>query len=145
MLYLCLTGLRDVEKPHIELIEAVVGQNVVLPCTANSRVDYTIVSVEWNKKNEDNTKLVLYSPGHGLYNFWLNVTLDIDKNKSKSFPLHLSAVNKWNSGIYVCHISSFPLGSLSFETELKVKGKNMPSHTIHTYYPDYTVWATLNV
>lgn len=122
--------------PRKEVIETVVGQNVVLPCTINSRTDYKIVSIEWSKKNEKNTKLSLYSPRHGLHQFWPNVTLEIgnDADKSNSFPLHLSAVNKWDSGIYICHISAFPLGSLSFETELKIKGKNMLSHTIYIPY-----------
>lgn len=131
---MCLTGHKDVEVFHYETMEAVVGQNVALPCTIYSRTDIKIASTEWRKKNEENkiTKLALYSPIYGLNLFRPNVTIQTernDANNSYSFPLYLSAVNKWDSGIYICDITSFPLGSLRYETELKIKGKYTPSHT----------------
>ncbi|XP_078122075.1 uncharacterized protein LOC144527724 isoform X2 [Sander vitreus] len=101
-------------------MEAVVGQNVTLPCTVNGSTDLKIVSIEWRKNKNEDTKLVLYSEKFGINRFWPNVTIQIE-NKSMGSHLHLFRVAKWDSGFYICDITSFPLGTIRSETELEIK------------------------
>lgn len=73
-----------------------------------------------------NPKLALFSQGHGVHLFWPNVTIDIEKNhanKSTGSYLHLLEVKKWDGGIYICDVATFPFGSIRRETELKIKGE----------------------
>lgn len=117
-----LTGLQNPEVIHNEALEAEVGQNVSLPCLIKNVTGFQIVNIEW-RKNE--TKLLVYSPGFGHHSFWSNVSIQIlatgtDKAGSHLF---LPGVNKWDSGIYVCVIATYPLGSIKKETSLTVKGK----------------------
>ncbi|XP_023257383.1 T-cell surface protein tactile-like [Seriola lalandi dorsalis] len=116
-----IQGLPDVERTRYEVTEAVVGQNITLPCTVKSDPQLKIVNVEWSKKN---TKLALYSQLYGVHLFWPNVTIQIENdtaNKLMGSYLHLPAVNEWDSGIYICDIAAFPSGSIRRETELKIK------------------------
>lgn len=124
---MCLTGLQDVEVFHYEKMEAAVGMHITLPCTLKDRTDLKIVSIEWSKNG--NEKLAVYSPRFGRHLFWHNVTLQIENN-SGSY-LHLHGVSKWDGGIYICDLTTFPLGAIRSETELKIKdeGKYMQSHT----------------
>lgn len=119
---MCLTGLQDVQVFHEEKMEAVVGQDVVLPCIVKKSTDLQIVGIEWRKNRNENTKLALYSSVFGLNLFWPNVTFQLE-NSSIGSNLHLSGVTKWDSGIYICDLTTFPLGSIRRETELKIKGK----------------------
>lgn len=119
---MCSTGLPNVERDHFETAEAEVGQNITLPCLMKSTSDLKIANIEWKKAN---TKLVLYSPVHGVHQFWPNVTIEAVNNTEGGLMgsyLHLFDVNKWDSGIYTCDVSTFPLGSIRRETELKIKG-----------------------
>lgn len=98
------------------------GQNVTLPCTVKGSPDLKIVSIEWRKNKNEDTKLVLYSEKFGINRFWPNVTMQIE-NESMGSHLHLFRVAKWDSGFYICDITSFPLGTIRRETELEIKGK----------------------
>uniref|UniRef100_A0A3P9DEU2 Immunoglobulin V-set domain-containing protein n=1 Tax=Maylandia zebra TaxID=106582 RepID=A0A3P9DEU2_9CICH len=77
---MCLTGIQGVELFYYEKMEAVVGQNVSLPCTLKSATDNKIVSIEWSKETNKNTKLGLYSQFYGIHVFWQNITIQIEKN-----------------------------------------------------------------
>lgn len=123
---MCSTGRQDVEVFYNKKMEAVVGQNVTLPCIINSSTDLKLVSVEWSKNKNENTKLALYSPGHGQRIFWPNITIQTENNLTGSY-LHLSQVAKWDSGIYFCDLTTFPQGTIRKETELKIKGKTKAS------------------
>ncbi|XP_028451408.1 T-cell surface protein tactile [Perca flavescens] len=131
-----IQGLQDVEVFHYEKMEAVVGQNVTLPCTVKGSTDLKIVSIEWRKNKNEETKLVLYSEKFGIYQFWPNVTMQIE-NTSMGSHLHLFQVTKWDSGFYICDITSFPLGNIRRETELEIKDdvKIMcdMDHTVEVY------------
>ncbi|XP_023122372.2 T-cell surface protein tactile [Amphiprion ocellaris] len=119
-----IQGLQDVELLHADTVEAAVGQNITLPCIVKKPTDLKIVSTEWSKKTNESTKLALYSSGHGYHYFRPNVTILIknnDANKLTGSCLHLPEVKKWDSGIYVCEMTTFPLGSIKTETELIVK------------------------
>ncbi|XP_059207932.1 T-cell surface protein tactile [Centropristis striata] len=109
-------GRQDVEVFHYEKLEAVVGQNVTLPCTVNDSTGLKIVSIEWNKNKSE--KLALYSRGFGLHLFWPNVTM---QNTSNGSYLHLFKVEKWDSGIYICDFATFPYGSITRKTVLVIK------------------------
>ncbi|XP_039634539.1 T-cell surface protein tactile isoform X3 [Perca fluviatilis] len=115
-----IQGLRDVEVFHYEKMEAVVGQNVTLPCTVKSSTDLKIVSIEWRKNKNEEKKLVLYSEKFGINQFWPNVTMQIE-NKLMGSHLQLFQVAKWDSGFYICDIATFPLGTIRRETELEIK------------------------
>ncbi|XP_034746276.1 T-cell surface protein tactile isoform X2 [Etheostoma cragini] len=115
-----IQGLRDVEVFHNEKMEAVVGQNVTLPCTVKDSTNLNIVNIEWRKNKNEATKLVLYNEKFGFHQFWPNVTMQID-NKSMGSHLHLFQVTKWDGGFYICDITSFPLGSIRREIELEIK------------------------
>ncbi|XP_029375645.1 uncharacterized protein si:ch1073-15f19.2 isoform X1 [Echeneis naucrates] len=122
LLYASFTqGDPDLLWTHSEMTEAEVGQNVTLPCTVKSISNLKIVSVEWSKKT---TKLVVYSQQYGVYMFWPNVSIHIQNNTAETSMgsyLHLFAVNKWDAGVYVCDIASYPFGTIRKEMELKIK------------------------
>ncbi|XP_017273521.1 T-cell surface protein tactile [Kryptolebias marmoratus] len=113
-------GLQNPEMIHNETLEAEVGQNVSLPCIMKNVTGLKIVNVEWKK---DETKLVVYNPSLGHHHHWSNVTIQIKKTGTDIMGSYLLLpwVNKWDSGIYVCEITSFPLGSIKKETNLTVK------------------------
>lgn len=123
---MCLTGLRGVELFHDEKYEAVVGQNISLPCIVKSPTNIRIVSIEWRKETPATTKLVLYSPAHGHHQFWYNATIQIENNSANELVgsyLKLPEVKKWDEGNYSCHIATFPYGSRHIVTQLIIKGK----------------------
>ena len=126
---MCLTGLQDVQIDHYEMTDAVVGQNVTLSCIIKRHLELKIVNIEWSKKNNEAaefTKLALYSSAHGFHSFWPNVTMELgynNSNQSMGSYLHLPAVKKWDSGIYICDVATFPLGSIKAGTEVKIRGK----------------------
>ncbi|KAF7206516.1 uncharacterized protein si:ch1073-15f19.2 isoform X1 [Nothobranchius furzeri] len=116
-----IQGLKHVELIHKEAVEAVEGQNVSLPCLVKNVSGLNVVSLEWKK---DETKLGMYNSAHGHYYHWSNVTIQIKQDEAKKLSgshLLLLHVNKWDSGVYVCEITSFPLGSFRKETNLTVK------------------------
>lgn len=119
---ICSTGHQDFKIFHHEKIEAVLGQNVTLPCTVKSSSTVAIVNIEWRKKQHEDTKLAVYTPVHGLHLFWPNITMQIENNSMGSH-LQLYGVTTQDSGIYICHISSFPHGSFRGETVLEIEGK----------------------
>ncbi|XP_069577249.1 T-cell surface protein tactile [Brachyistius frenatus] len=119
-----IQGLQNVDFDHYKTMEAAVGQNITLPCIVKNGTDFKIVSIEWSRKENERTKLALYSPGHGVHLFQLNVTIKIEYNDAKKLMgsyLHLPEVTKWNSGIYTCDVTAFPDGTIRIETELTVK------------------------
>ncbi|XP_034406069.1 LOW QUALITY PROTEIN: uncharacterized protein si:ch1073-15f19.2 [Cyclopterus lumpus] len=115
-----IQGLQEVERLQYERMEAVVGQNVTLLCTIKKSPDLKIVSIEWRKNKHESTKLALYNPDKGLVLFWPNVTMQVD-NTSMCSSLQLYGVTTQDSGIYVCDMASFPLGSIWRETVLEIK------------------------
>ncbi|XP_035521854.1 nectin-3-like protein [Morone saxatilis] len=116
-----IQGRQDVEVFHNEKMEAVEGQDVTLPCTVKSSADIQIVVIEWSKNsNNSNEKLVVFNPVFGVHHFWPNVTIQIE-NKSMGSNLKLSGVTKWDSGIYICELTMFPMGAIKRETELTIK------------------------
>ncbi|XP_060910930.1 T-cell surface protein tactile isoform X2 [Labrus mixtus] len=115
---MCLTGLQDVEVFHHEEMEALVGQNVTLPCTVRN-TDLKIISIEWNKRQNKDIKLALYSRDYGVNYFWSNVSIHTQKESMGS--LQLSTVSKWDSGIYICDLTVFPHGTIRKETKLEIK------------------------
>ncbi|CAG00466.1 unnamed protein product [Tetraodon nigroviridis] len=135
---MCLTGRQDTEIFRYEEMEAVVGQNVTLPCSVESDRSIHIIMIEWSKKRNRNQKLALYSLYFGGERFSSNVTLTVN-NKTMASELHLHSVTKWDSGIYICSLSTFPLGSIRGETHLKVRDvatsteKSFPEST-HSIY-----------
>lgn len=119
---MCLTGRQDAEIFRKEKVDVQAGQNVTLPCVIESTPSVHIGLIEWSKNRNENKKLVLYSSTFGEKRFSTNVTLTIDIKTMASY-LHLYGVTKWDSGIYICSLSTFPLGSIRGETELRVRGK----------------------
>ncbi|XP_068457381.1 T-cell surface protein tactile [Clinocottus analis] len=115
-----IQGLQEVEVFHFKRMEAVVGQNVTLPCIVKNSPALKIISIEWGKNKHVSTKLALFSPGLGLNLFWPNVTMQID-NTSMGSSLQLYEVTTQDSGIYLCDITSFPLGAIRSETVLEIK------------------------
>ncbi|XP_053197858.1 uncharacterized protein LOC128381859 [Scomber japonicus] len=117
-------GPRDVDLFYNETVEAVVGQNVSLPCIVRNITNLKIVNTEWSKRENEIKKLALYTPGFGLHRFRPNVSIQTVYNDAKNFMgsyLQLYKVERENSGIYVCDITTFPFGSIRVETELKIK------------------------
>ncbi|KAM6983516.1 uncharacterized protein LKV04_011467 [Tautogolabrus adspersus] len=113
-----IQGLQHVEVFHHEEMEALVGQNVTLPCTVRN-TDLRVISIEWNKGQNGNIKLALFSPGHGANHFWSNVSIQTGNESMGS--LQLSTVSKWDSGVYICDLTTFPYGTIRKETKLKIK------------------------
>ncbi|KAK5858535.1 hypothetical protein PBY51_002668 [Eleginops maclovinus] len=113
-------GLKDSDIFHYEKMEAVVGENVTLPCIIRGSTSLKITSIEWKKNKKGSTKLAVYSPNHGIWQMWPNVTM---QNVSNGSYLHLHGVEQWDSGFYICQVMTFPEGSKRTETELKIKDK----------------------
>ncbi|XP_029030480.1 uncharacterized protein si:ch1073-15f19.2 [Betta splendens] len=118
-------GYKAVDLFCYESWPADVGQDVALPCSIKQRDDFKIDSIQWTKKmGKNENKLAVYSPMHGLHQFMTNVTIETmedDANSWLGFPVRLSAVTVWDSGVYICGITTFPHGPLRCETELKIK------------------------
>ncbi|KAF6719960.1 Nectin-3-like protein [Oryzias melastigma] len=122
-----IQGLQNVNVIPGSTVEAVVGQNVSLPCILKEDHDLKIILSEWTKNGA--TKLALYSVDHGLHLFWTNVTVQIKKsstNKILGTYQYLQNVKKWDSGNYNCKIAGFPLSSNISVTSLIVKDR--PGH-----------------
>ncbi|XP_030009130.1 CD226 antigen [Sphaeramia orbicularis] len=119
-----IQGLRDGEVFHYKMMEAVVGQNISLPCLVKNTSNLRIVSTEWSKTGSETKKLALYTPGFG-YNLFNNTAklqiVNDDTNIFRGSYLQLHGVNKRDSGTYVCEMTIFPLGSYKRETEIKIK------------------------
>ncbi|XP_063343746.1 T-cell surface protein tactile [Pelmatolapia mariae] len=115
-----IQGIQGVELFHYENMEAVVGQNVSIPCTLKGSTDIKIVSIEWRKEN---TKLCVYSQFYGINLVWQNITVQIEKNSTDVLGSHLklSDVKKSDEGIYVCDTATFPDGSKKVKTQLIIK------------------------
>lgn len=119
-----IQGLRGVEVFHYKMMEAVVGQNISLPCLVKNATNIKIVNTEWSKTGTESKKLALYTPGFGYNLFNNTVKLQIEKDGANILSgsyLQLHGVSKRNSGTYVCEITTFPLGSYKRETEVKIK------------------------
>lgn len=119
---MCLTGQQDAENFRYEEMEALAGQDVALPCAVENNDPVHVSMIEWSKNRNENKKLALYSAMFGEKIFSPNVTFTVN-NKTMASHLRLHGVTKWDSGIYICSLSTFPLGSIRRETELKVRGK----------------------
>ncbi|XP_034034225.1 T-cell surface protein tactile isoform X2 [Thalassophryne amazonica] len=113
-------GVQVVDVFHYKVKEAVVGQNVTLLCIIRNRTGLDIVQYEWNKNN---TMLALYSKNHGLLVRRPNISLQ-SKNGSNIATgsyLQIFGVQKHDSGIYICDITTFPWGAIRRETRLIIK------------------------
>ncbi|XP_023818516.1 T-cell surface protein tactile [Oryzias latipes] len=116
-----IQGLQNYVIPGAT-VEAVVGQNISLPCILEDDHDLKITIIEWTKNGA--TKLAVYSVVHGLHLHWPNVTVQIKRSstsKTLGTYLYLQNVEKWDSGNYACTITSFPFGSDISVTRLIVK------------------------
>lgn len=144
---MCLTGFQDVELFHYEKIEAVVGQDITLPCFVKNSTNLKVVNAEWSKRENEIQKLALYTPGFGTNIFRPNITIQTVNNDDNNFVgsyLKLHNVEKGNSGIYICDVATFPLGSIRYETELKIKGK-ADMHTLYIPQPRlFNMWITFS-
>lgn len=105
-----------------EKMEALAGRDVALPCILEGRSSIQVVLIEWSKSRSENKKLALYSASYGTKLLAPNVTLEVD-NTTMATRLHLHGVTEGDSDVYICSFSTFPLGTLRRETELKVTGK----------------------
>lgn len=124
---MCLTGQRDVEVFHSPKEEAIVGQDVALPCHLKNSTNLHIESIEWSRDGNKNTKLVVYNSRLGVQKYWPNVNIQILNNSGSI--LHLHGVTKQSSGIYICGLTIFPSGSIRRQTELLIRGKKQQMHT----------------
>lgn len=132
---------------HSKVIEATVGQNVSLPFNITYQSDLKLVHVEWTRNSEENeiTKLAVYSPTYGLHPYWNNVSMQIETSDSEkliTFHLILHAVKKWYSGIYICDISTFPLGSIRRQVVLQIKGE-YKHHTTQQPFPSQQMYLLI--
>lgn len=120
-LLLLASAVQGVFKvTHLPRMEALVGQNVSLPCAAND-TDAKLVSIEWSLRG---TKLVVYTPSMGTHHFWSNLTISIIYNEAKNpigTYLQLSEARAQDTGVYTCDIATFPYGSARAQTELWIK------------------------
>lgn len=113
-----IQGLQHDNVLHYGTVDALEGQDVTLPYSLREEVH--ISSFEWKKMPDENTKLALLTPGIGSINKRPNITILTEK-ETMGF-LRLTRVSEWDSGVYICDLMTFPLGSIRTFTELKVKG-----------------------
>ena len=125
-LCVCLTGLQALEVIHVAEAEVAVGQNVSLPCIFNDTLDATISQMEWRLKPR--IKLVVFHVTKGAYHNSHSLSLKFltetgDANKLKGSYLQINNAQVNASGTYVCELVTYPHGSISRETRLRVRGK----------------------
>lgn len=120
---MCSTGQQGIELFHHEKIEVTEGQDVSLPCILrNNTSDVFLANMEWKKGRDKAIKLLVYNPKFETVYYWKNITLQMDNNGMDSH-LNLHGVTSRDSGIYMCVLSTFPLGNIIRETELKIRGE----------------------
>lgn len=143
---MCLTGRQDVEVFHLPKEEAIVGQDVALPCHLKNSTGLHIESIVWSRHGHDNTNLVVYNSGFGYKLYQPNVTIQI-LNGSTGSILNILGVTKRNSGIYICTLTLFPSGSIRRQTELMIRGKKKANAHVYTDtpQPDAAVFTGFNI
>lgn len=128
---------------HLPKKEAIVGQDVALPCHLKNSTGLHIISIEWSRGGNNNTKLVVYDSRLGTQKYWPNVNIQTD---SRGSTLQLHGVTKQSSGIYICGLTIFPSGSFRRQTELMIRGKK--AEKAHSYtdtpQPDAAVCTGFN-
>ncbi|TNM84833.1 hypothetical protein fugu_009011 [Takifugu bimaculatus] len=117
-------GRQDAEMFRSEKVEALAGRDVALPCTPEVSSSIHVIMIEWSKSRSENKKLALYSPLFGTELMAPNVTLEVD-NTTMATRLHLPRVTEWDSDVYICRLSTFPLGTIRREIELKVTASDV--------------------
>lgn len=104
-------------------MEVTEGQNVTLPCIlTNSTAQIYVVNMEWKKGRGEATKLVVHNPQFGSEYYQSNIILEVEDN-SLDYHLILHDVTIRDSGLYICVLSTYPLGNIVRETELQIRGK----------------------
>ncbi|XP_047462468.1 T-cell surface protein tactile isoform X2 [Mugil cephalus] len=122
-----IQGFLDTKFSNYETMEAEEGQNVTLPCSLGTGTDIKIVSIDWSKKENGKTQLVVWALGHGAHLFWPNVSIQLQKTETDMVIgsyLHIPDVKKQDSGMYTCDIKQFPSGSIIVATQLIIKDES---------------------
>ncbi|XP_010896522.2 T-cell surface protein tactile [Esox lucius] len=114
-------GVHGFEIFHHEILTAVVGQDVSLPCTPKENT-LKILQIEWKKRGEaEDQHLVVYNPQFGETIGSPNVALRSEKEGDMRTTLVLKALKETDSGRYICDLTTYPNGSIRKVTRLKVK------------------------
>ncbi|KAG9351833.1 hypothetical protein JZ751_023084 [Albula glossodonta] len=124
---------------HMDMISAAVGQQVNLSCMMNSEdQNLNIEQIEWRKVEPQEHKIAIYSPSYGPYTHWGNVSLYTDdfRGKLRGSILQLPAVDVWDSGRYVCELTTYPHGTVKAETNLTVTDVHLSARVMR---PNRTV------
>ncbi|XP_035291032.1 hemicentin-2 isoform X3 [Anguilla anguilla] len=107
-------------------INTTVGQRVTLPCLQEKEHNLNILQIEWKKmEGRAEVKIAICNPAYGPPNlYWTNVSVSVETSgsKLKGSVLELSEVSVWDSGIYVCELTTFPHGTVKAKTSLTVTG-----------------------
>ncbi|KAK0144455.1 Nectin-2 [Merluccius polli] len=117
-----LQGLDAVMVFQHETAEVAVGQNISLSCVFANTTDIKISQVEWRRNST--TKLVVHHWKMGPHYFSQDVYFDTEKNddgKLIGSNLHFYHTRINDSGSYTCEFTTYPSGSISKVTQLKVK------------------------
>ncbi|XP_026113817.1 hemicentin-1 isoform X1 [Carassius auratus] len=119
---------------------AVVGQNVSLQCIVGEEHDVTIIQLEWIKQHKENEKsdqkIVVFHPGFPTHYFQSGPLLEtVSSSKTRKLQgsiLTLYKVSVYDSGNYICEITSYPNGSIKRTTKLQV---TEPPASVKMSYP----------
>ncbi|KAG7484378.1 hypothetical protein MATL_G00048960 [Megalops atlanticus] len=122
-------GLHSVNLYHTEWINAAVGQSVSLPCMKEENHSYSITQMEWKKSvDHQEHKIVVFNPSFpSPHKYWANISLQLEgsgKNLRGS-TLELHNVRIFDSGRYVCELTTYPHGTLKAITHLQVTDVNL--------------------
>ncbi|KAJ8342371.1 hypothetical protein SKAU_G00322990 [Synaphobranchus kaupii] len=104
-------------------VNVTVGQRVSLSCLKEKEHDYRISQMEWKKQEVGGeSKIAIYNPRYGTEYFWKNVSLILESSgeELKGSVLHFGEVAVWNSGNYICELTTFPHGTVKAQTHLWV-------------------------
>lgn len=118
--FLFLIGAAQVIHKSVQVITA--GRNVTLHCQLAGMHD--VVQITWQKEHEKTkTNVATYSEAHGsqvLGEYQSNVHLF--QSGLKVSAITFRAVTFQDEGCYNCIFNTFPLGSITGKTCLKVYG-----------------------
>ncbi|XP_048860818.1 cell surface glycoprotein MUC18 isoform X2 [Brienomyrus brachyistius] len=121
-------------------MDATVGENVSLLCELVNSSGTIVTMIEWRKQEkgqQPESLLLVHVPNVETHKTRTNISVELKKQKKKltGSILQLPNVSVWDSGKYICTLSTFPNGAIRSVTHLLVKD--------HVHPLDIKLYATV--
>nr|XP_023656222.1 cell surface glycoprotein MUC18-like [Paramormyrops kingsleyae] len=135
-----VAGLHTIQVDYREEVNAMVGENVSLPCEIVNSSGTMVTMLEWKKQEvgqQAESRLLVHAPTAQTHMHRANISVKLKKRQEKltGSILQLYNVSVWDSGNYICTLSTFPNGAIRSVTHLLVKD--------HVHPLDIKLYATV--